>query len=120
MENSLTLERYTSKGERDLSGFYRKLSSLFPGIEPQELPLLDSKIGGNVSIPVLINLYSLGENKSLVVSYYLNSVFYAFANSKSIKTMPQDSRIIEKIELIPKKIDISSQAKLERLIQEFS
>ncbi len=102
----------------DLSNFYFKLSEVFPSIKAQELHSQNLRSGGIIPKPTLVDFYALGRNQSLTVCYYLNSVFGA--DCKNPKEVNGNPRIIEKIEIIPKNLESSAKARLERLISDYN
>jgi|GEM_PF-6959569 len=118
MEDKYLLESFSEESKNpNLKEFYLRLSKLFPSIEVEELPLVDSKIGGMISNPTLITFYPLGENQSLTVVYHLNTVFGSYC--KNLKDAIGNPRTIEKVEIIPKNMDNVSQMKLEKLVKSY-
>lgn len=118
-DKQYTLKNFRERGGEsiNLSDFYSRLSNMFPSLRPQKLPPVGSKVGGTSPTPILTNVYALGENKLLTVLYYLN---YTFGNNCQEIELIQDQRTIEKIEIIPQNIDVSSKKKLEELIARYS
>lgn len=115
METKYLLESFNKENKKaDLTDFAKKLSKIFPSIEVEELPMIDTKMGGMISNPALITFYPFGENKSLTVIYHLNTVFGSYC--KNLKDATQNPRTIERIEIIPKHMDTASQMKLEKLL----
>jgi len=119
MKDKYVLKNFKEKDgtKINLNDFYSKLSESFSSIKAQELSSMESKLGGMVPNPTLINFYPLGRNQSLIVTYYLNPVFGA--NCENIREITKSQRVIERIEIIPKNLDSSYEARLERLISHY-